>query len=369
MATAPKAIDNDALIESSFRRLLAAIESEREKIRSTWKEVEVDRDNQCQELERLRADTMEWCHREKQKIEAEWKRIEELDSKMMVLRMEDQTVLEVNCSGQFFSLPRGCLASVKESYLTNMFSDAYLSSMPKDSQGRYLLDFNPTCFGLIVEWLLNKRHQPDAPTPFVPLEQQANMDMLAESLRLTAFQRKNRVSPVHTTSLLVKENTIEASHTGWQVIATQFPLSTATNSYFEVKVLANPDPRGGMAIGICNHMPQASEIHSIRLANSILYNSNNGIMGDAYGAEDVTKGLQLAEGATMGVKFECETKRLLWYFNRKPVGVTEFLLDKMDEMRTLFPVFCLYQAEQKLSVKLDGTAPSGCPPSALEFTG
>merc|ERR1719169_401109 len=36
-------VDNEALIESSFRRLLAAVETERERIRAMWNQIEDER--------------------------------------------------------------------------------------------------------------------------------------------------------------------------------------------------------------------------------------------------------------------------------------------------------------------------------------
>ena len=73
------------------------------------------------------------------------------------------------------ALPSYKLLPATGSYLNHMFSDAYIQSVPRDDeafretsacvlntlqhnsesrrQGRYFLDFNPTCFGIIVDWL------------------------------------------------------------------------------------------------------------------------------------------------------------------------------------------------------------------------
>ena len=75
---------------------------------------------------------------------------------------------------------------------------------------------------------------------------------------------------------------------------------------------------GRLAVGLCNHLPQGPETHSIRLQPlglawlrrenfwkargilrcCVLYNSNNGLLGDALGDHDVQSGLQLSEAAT-----------------------------------------------------------------------
>ena len=50
----------------------------------------------------------------------------------------------------------------------------------------------------------------------------------------------------------------------FQVLGAEQPLPVSTSSYFEVKVLHNPDTRGGLALGVCGHLPSGTETHSIR---------------------------------------------------------------------------------------------------------
>lgn len=50
----------------------------------------------------------------------------------------------------------------------------------------------------------------------------------------------------------------------FQVLGAEQPLPVSTCSYFEVKVLHNPDTRGGLALGVCGHLPSGTETHSIR---------------------------------------------------------------------------------------------------------
>jgi hypothetical protein len=357
MTSTVRPIENDALIESSFRRLLAAIESEREKIRSNWQLIEQERDDTTSELERLKQDTEEWCHRERQKIEMKWKELDELHERMSVLWPETTEVLEINCSGQFFSLPKSTLCGVEGSYLNHMFSDEWIGSLPKDTQGRYLLDYNPKCFAIIVEYLQNRRLKANAPIPPIPIDQQQNMDILAEALKLKPFLPDNKLSQIHGTSLMIVQNTIEATHQGWQCITAQRPVPMSGPSYFEVKILANPKPKGGLAVGVIGHIPQDAEIHTIRLKDSIMYNSQNGLIGDSFGETDVTPGIQLTEGATIGVRVDPSARALNWYYNRQSMGTSTLKIDKLDNLQILFPIFSLFEPGQKISVDFQATPP------------
>merc|ERR1719238_2058725 len=153
-------------------------------------------------------------------------------------------IIEINCSGKMFTLPRSTLCAIEGSNLSQMFSDAFMHNIPKDPQGRLYIDFNPQCFTIIVDYLQNRRLRPDAPVPVVPAKHQQSMDLLAEALKLKPFLHDNKVSPVHGTSLFVTGNVIQAMHPGWQVISSTNALPMARSSYFEVKILANPNTSG-----------------------------------------------------------------------------------------------------------------------------
>lgn len=321
--------ENEARIESSFRRLLAAIEAERERIRIAWQQITEESTIQSRELKRLKQDTEEWCSAERNNIENEWKRLDKLRERMAVLwPSEKSEVLEINCSGRHFSLPKTALCAIEGSYLNHMFSDAFVQSVPRDPQGRFFLDFNPECFSLIVELIKARQVRPDAPAPPVPAEQQQNMDLLAEVLNLRAFLCPNTIARNHATSLTVQGNTIQATMPGWQVISAQNPLSMSGAAYFEIKVLSNPDTlKGGLAVGVCGHVPQGAEVHSIRIADSALYNSHVGLIGPAVAVENVTKGVQLLEGSIFGVKFDVGLRSLQFYFNKVTIGTCTLKVD------------------------------------------
>lgn len=360
-------IQNDALIESSFRRLLAAIESEHEKIRSTWLQLEQERDCTTTELCRLRQETDNWCNIEQGKIDEEWKRLDKLSERIGCLWPEVTEICEIMCKGKVFVLPRSTLCSIEGSHLAYMFSDSFVGKIPRDGAGRFILDMNPECFAIVVEYLQNRRLRKDAPTPIVPTDQQQNMDMMAEALKLTPFIKMNKISPFHGTSLTVRGNKVKGTHPGWQVIPALNPLSMARVTYFEVKVVENPDPKGGLAIGICGHVPVDKEIHNVRMPGSVLYISNNGLVGDVLTPEEMdsfngeVSPVQLARGTTFGVRHDAHSHTLSWFFNGELLRITNIRASMVRKMKTLYPVFALYMPDQFIQVDFGAI----CPPVDL----
>lgn len=361
-----KVTENEALIQSSFRRLISSIEAEREKIRETWQRIDQERAGTARELERLRQDTEEWCYGERQKIDSEWKRLDKLRERMSVLWPEATENLEINCSGRLFSLPKSALCSIEGSFLNHMFSDAFVQNIPRDAEGRFFLDFNPNCFALIVEYLLARRVQQDALPPEVPPEDQQNMDVLAEALRLKAFMPINRFPLSHGTSLKIVGNMVTSMHSGWQFIGAQYSLPMIGVSYFEIRVLANPGAdRGGLAIGVCGHRPQGPELHTVRIPDVVLYNSNVGLIGDAIGADNVAKGISLSEGTLLGIKHDANTHSLQWYYNRLSIGISSLKEKSLERMRVLYPVFGLMNQKQQIEVDFSSANCPGTISSAL----
>jgi|Transcript_56988 hypothetical protein len=354
--------ENEALIESSFRRLLAAVESEREGIRNTWHNINDQRTNIASHLEQLRQETEGWCWSERDKITAKWNQLDKLRERMSVTSLVDREEIPINCSGTHFKLQKSDLCSIEGSYLNHMFSDAFIGHIPKDSDGYYFLDFNPECFGIILKYLKKRRDQPDAPLPIVPASQQQNMDLLAEALKLKAFMPINRMSNVHGTPLRVlptPKNSweIEASTDGWQVVAASYPIPMASTSYFEIRVITNQDQRGGLAIGLCGHIPQGNELHTIRLADSVLYNSNVGIIGDAFAADNVTKGIRFEAGDLVGVKHDVADRRLEWFHNGHSIGYSALKSECLERMLQIYPVMALMSKGQKIEAVFNKEAP------------
>ena len=173
-------------------------------------------------------------------------------------------IFYINCSGIFFQIQKRTLCSVPGSLLNTMFSDEFVHRIPRrdyehggTKQTFLVLDFNPQCFGYIIDWLKNRQltlasnANALTPLPPIPPEQKANMDVLCDTLRLHQFAPPNALCMMHQTSLIVQPYSVLASYTGWQVITAQYPLRLSAPSYFEVLVEANQDPRGGLAIGEC----------------------------------------------------------------------------------------------------------------------
>jgi len=350
-------LEGDALMESSFRRLVGAIADEREQLRSAWQQVDQERDCTTSELDRLKQDTEEWVEAEKSKIDAEWTRLDTLSSDMKDFWPDSKEIIQINCSGQAFTVPRTIFLGIEGSNLSQMFSNAFTHNIPRDTKGRYFLDFNPHCFAIIVEYLQNRRLRPDAPVPVVPAKHGESMDLLAEALKLKMFMCENQVNPVHGTSLLVTGNMIQAMHPGWQVISSTKPLPQTAPSYFEVKVLSNPSGSGGLAVGLCGHMPAGDEVHSIHLSDAVLYNSHNGLIGDCMDAENVETHVKLQEGDVLGVRNEVSNRSVIWYYNSKSIGTSIIKQDYVEKMRTLYPVFALYAPDTRIQVDFRPGAP------------
>ncbi|CAK8988223.1 Malonyl-CoA-acyl carrier protein transacylase [Durusdinium trenchii] len=318
---------------SSFRRLLASMEAERDQIRNAWQRLAEERDLTTEQLEKLRQETEEWCYREKLKIDTEWQRLNKLSEEMQKMWPRNCEVLQINCSGELFVIPRETLCGIEGSVLSEMFSPDFMSEIPRDEFGRFFLDFNPQCFSLVVEYLRNRRLNEAAPLPVVPQSQKRNMELLAEAWKLWPFLKPNRLNPLHGTSLhvtvqvesdLKETQIVRATHPGWQVLGAEQPLPVSIVSYFEVQILHNPDTRGGLAIGVCDHLPSGPETHSIHLQSCVLYNSNNGLLGDCIAEHDVKGGLMLAEGERLGISHDVVSQTLQWYHNGQSIGKSTF---------------------------------------------
>jgi len=287
----------------------------------------------------------------------------------MSVRLPDTgETLPINCSGTHFVLQKSALRHIEGSLLNHMFSDSFIKHLPRDAENNYFLDFNPICFGYLVQYLQRLMHRHDSPLPNVPPEHQMNMDLLVEALHIRI--KRNRLQTDHTTSLRVTETTIEAVHDGWQIVAAQLPLPMSGVSYFEVKVLANPTSKGGLGVGICGHIPQGTEVHHIRLKNSVVYSSHNGLLGGNVAVDNVQKGIALTEGCSFGVKHDVGSHSLTWYHNKVCIGTCVMKQEVLENFRAVYPVFALFEPGQKLEVDFNASGPVGRhPPEPAEVHG
>ncbi|CAK0812880.1 unnamed protein product, partial [Prorocentrum cordatum] len=103
----------------------------------------------------------------------------------------DDEVLVLNCGGDLFSAKRSTLCLYEGSYLANLFSGRWDSSIggERDSSGHFFIDFDPACFRLVLNFFRSKRLENSArpaPAPAVPPEREEQFRNLVEYFGLTA---------------------------------------------------------------------------------------------------------------------------------------------------------------------------------------
>merc|ERR1712110_1054621 len=113
-----KSIENDALVETAFRRLVASFESEKDRLRQTAHKVDQEREYATAEFTQIRQASDDWCYDNTQKIEAEWKRLDKLNDRLSTFWPEDaKPPIQIKCSGRVFELSQQVLCSIKGSAL------------------------------------------------------------------------------------------------------------------------------------------------------------------------------------------------------------------------------------------------------------
>ena len=107
---------------------------------------------------------------------------------MMQTVVKDDDVISLNIGGKNMAASRSTLlCQVEGSLLASMFSGTWEDGLKKDKQGNVFLDFNPTCFKLIFNYLrANKIETPrsQAKKPKPPEEETSNYWNLVEYLGL-----------------------------------------------------------------------------------------------------------------------------------------------------------------------------------------
>ena len=124
--------------------------------------------------------------------------------------MDDEDVIELNVGGQMMTTKRTTLCQVEGSLLAAMFSGRE-NSMTRDKDGRIFLDFNPTYFASILDYLRAKRISTgDKPASFpeVTLSQVKNFHKLIEylGLRDEMFPKVTESFKEHTQGITLEEN-------------------------------------------------------------------------------------------------------------------------------------------------------------------
>ena len=101
--------------------------------------------------------------------------------------MDGDDVIELNVGGQAMTTKRSTLCQVGGSLLSSMFSGRWDNSMSRDKDGRIFLDFNPTYFAFILDYLRAKKISTagkPVTLPNIPSNQLNNYRKLIEYLGL-----------------------------------------------------------------------------------------------------------------------------------------------------------------------------------------
>jgi len=123
------------------------------------------------------------AQQERQAIEHEQTRMRAVTSEA------DDEVLTLNVGGSVFATRRSTICLYDGSYLAMLFSGRWESSIERDAEGRFFLDFDPASFRLVLNFLRSRRVEcagSPAPPPDVPPEREEHFRNLVEYLGLTA---------------------------------------------------------------------------------------------------------------------------------------------------------------------------------------
>lgn len=364
MTEAPE-LESDPLIDSSFRRLMVAINNERDQLRTGWKALKDEKELHRKEAILMKQEADAYCDKEKAKIEKMTKEITKIQESLTNLMpdVDDTHIFALCVSGTNIDVPAGVIKAVPDSYLCHMFSDGFIDQLP-NREGRYVLDFHPECFQIIINYLhavslAKKMRQPDPAVPFVPLELKVPMSVIVEALKLDAFTPPNLIRPGGTSLVTDEQNKVLATCQGWQITSALYPLNPARETGFSVKILKNPDPRGGLAIGLVGKAPTGNLIHQLVQPTGVLYNSNNGIvMSPVVKTNDTKKGLPFKEGTLIVVKYTPKQRKVQWYMNGQSLGHVIVKQDD-EESAEMYPCVALFAPDQTIQIDFKISPVSG----------
>merc|ERR1712232_735337 len=109
--------------------------------------------------------------------------------------------------------------------------------------------------------------------------------------------------------------------------------------------------KGGLAIGVCGHVPTGDECYSTRFNGAILYSSGNGLVGkDTIGASNVQPAVSFTNDSTFGVKYDPSTRTLTWYQNGLSIGQCAIAAAELDRFQVVYPIFALFDVNQAIEV-------------------
>ena len=132
-------------------------------------------------------DEVQRIEAKRKEVESQEKALNDERERMMQTVVKNDDVISLNIGGKNMAASRSTLCQVEGSLLASMFSGRWEDGLKKDKQGNVFLDFNPTCFKLILNYLRAKkietpRSQAKKPKP--PEEETSNYWNLVEYLGL-----------------------------------------------------------------------------------------------------------------------------------------------------------------------------------------
>ena len=131
--------------------------------------------------------------------------------------MDGDDVIELNVGGQAMTTKRSTLCQVEGSLLSSMFSGRWENNMSRDKDGRIFLDFNPTYFASILDYLRAKKIPiagKPATLPNVPSNQVNNYRKLIEYLGLDneMFPKVTESFKEHSSEIKLEKDGAVATH-------------------------------------------------------------------------------------------------------------------------------------------------------------
>ena len=144
------------------------------------------------------------------KLESKKKEVEEHESALekeknqMQSVVADDDIIYLNIGGETMHCSRSTLCQVKGSLLASMFSGRWEDRLKKDKHGNVFLDFNPSCFKVILNYLRAKRIESPprmAKKPTPPPNEDDNFWNLAHYLGLV--EEMQSYSVINASGLLM----------------------------------------------------------------------------------------------------------------------------------------------------------------------
>jgi len=162
-------------LSSAFEAINKAFEEERAALLLEKEKVEAEKQSFLEE-----------STKERTQIESKKRKFEEEKKQMCQVLVGDDDIITLNVGGSKFVVKRSTLTQIQGSMLESMFSGRWESKLDRDKEGNVFLDFNPYCFGKVIDYLRSlKISGPNTPLPVISEEERGNFESLLNFLGLT----------------------------------------------------------------------------------------------------------------------------------------------------------------------------------------